>query len=47
MNRLADMIVRAISFILPLFAFIVLVRTVRSMFNGQIPDGDLGLYSDR
>ena len=35
MNRLADMIVRAISFILPLFAFIVLIRTVRSMFNGK------------
>ncbi len=29
------MIVRAISFILPLFAFIVLIRTVRSMFNGK------------
>ncbi len=28
-------IVRAISFILPLFAFIVLIRTVRSMFNGK------------
>ena len=32
---MADMIVRAISFILPLFAFIVLIRTVRSMFNGK------------
>lgn len=28
-------IVRVISFILPLFAFIVLFRTVRSMFNGK------------
>lgn len=28
-------IVRVISFILPLFAFIVLLRTVRSMFNGK------------
>ncbi len=32
---MTDMIVRAISFILPLFAFIVLIRTVRSMFNGK------------
>ena len=32
---MADIIVRAISFILPLFAFIVLIRTVRSMFNGK------------
>ena len=32
---MAAVIVRAISFILPLFAYIVLIRTVRSMFNGK------------